>query len=78
VYEISGQFGDNVPFGTARYAIAFLAINPTPLRWRRSADKPQKKLMDGFDGTIENEGAAFIHDHGTLARPDGQPRPYLH
>jgi lysophospholipase L1-like esterase len=77
VYDDFRAFVDKVHSALPETPIAFLAINPTPLRWAQ-ADK-QKETNGLIQRYIEGKkGLAFIDQWDALLGPDGQPRPDLH
>lgn len=77
VYDDFRAFVDKVHSALPETPIAFLAINPTPLRWAQ-ADK-QKETNGLIQRYIERKkGLAFIDQWDALLGPDGQPRPDLH
>src|SRR5262249_42713077 len=77
VFDDFRAFVDKVQGALPDTPIAFLSINPTPLRWAQ-ADK-QKEA----NGLIQHyvagkKGLAFIDLWDALLGPDGQPRTELH
>jgi hypothetical protein len=74
VYDDFRAFVDRVHAALPDTPIAFLSINPTPLRWAQ-ADK-QTETNGLIQRYIEGKkGLAFIDLWDALLGPDGQPRP---
>jgi lysophospholipase L1-like esterase len=77
VFDDYRAFAEKVRAALPETPIAFVSINPTPLRWAQ-ADKQRetnaliKKYIDG------KSGLAYIDIWDALLGPDGKPRPELH
>jgi lysophospholipase L1-like esterase len=77
VYDDFRSFVEKVRAALPETPIAFVSINPTPLRWVQAEKQKEtngliKKYIDG------KSGLAFIDIWDALLGPDGQPRPDLH
>lgn len=77
VYDDFRAFVEKVQSALPETPIAFLSINPTPLRWSQ-ADQ-QKETNGLIQRYIESKkGLTFINQWDALLGPGGQPRADLH